>query len=57
MPASLIVGVIGVETLYGQHMGNFRTLDALTTLAFDFPVRTRALERAPSSSWASWNSF
>jgi len=38
VPASLIVGVIGVETLYGQHMGTFRTLDALTTLAFDFPA-------------------
>ena len=38
VPASLIVGVIGVETLYGQHMGNFRTLDALATLAFDFPA-------------------
>jgi len=37
VPASLIVGVIGVETLYGQQMGNFRTLDALATLAFDFP--------------------
>ncbi|HRK40052.1 MAG TPA: lytic murein transglycosylase B [Burkholderiaceae bacterium] len=38
VPASLIVGVIGVETLYGRHMGTFRTLDALTTLAFDFPA-------------------
>ena len=38
VPASLIVGVIGVETLYGQQMGNFRTLDALATLAFDFPT-------------------
>ena len=38
VPASLIVGVLGVETLYGQHMGNFRTLDALATLAFDFPA-------------------
>jgi membrane-bound lytic murein transglycosylase B len=37
VPASLIVGVIGVETLYGQHMGNFRVIDALATLAFDFP--------------------
>jgi membrane-bound lytic murein transglycosylase B len=36
--ASLIVGVIGVETLYGQHTGNFRVIDALTTLAFDFPT-------------------
>ena len=38
VPASLIVGVIGVETLYGQHMGNFRVIDALATLAFDFPA-------------------
>jgi membrane-bound lytic murein transglycosylase B len=37
VPASLIVGVIGVETLWGQHTGNFRVIDALTTLAFDFP--------------------
>ncbi|WP_374522421.1 lytic murein transglycosylase B [Hydrogenophaga sp.] len=37
VPASLIVGVIGVETLYGRHTGNFRVIDALTTLAFDFP--------------------
>ena len=38
VPASLIVGVIGVETIYGQHTGNFRVIDALTTLAFDFPA-------------------
>lgn len=37
VPAWLIVGVIGVETLYGQHMGGYRVLDALTTLALDFP--------------------
>jgi membrane-bound lytic murein transglycosylase B len=37
VPASLIVGVIGVETIYGQHTGNFRVIDALATLAFDFP--------------------
>ncbi len=47
VPASLIVSVIGVETLYGQHVGNFRVLDALTTLAFDFPVaHPRAAERS-----------
>jgi membrane-bound lytic murein transglycosylase B len=38
VPASLIVGVIGVETLYGRHTGNFRVIDALSTLAFDFPA-------------------
>ena len=47
VPASLIVGVIGVETLYGQHVGNFRVLDALATLAFDFPAEhPRAAERS-----------
>ncbi len=37
VPAALIVGIIGVETLYGQNTGNFRILDALATLAFHFP--------------------
>jgi membrane-bound lytic murein transglycosylase B len=47
VPASLIVGVIGVETLYGRHTGNFRVIDALTTLAFDFPAsHPRAAVRA-----------
>jgi membrane-bound lytic murein transglycosylase B len=32
-----VVGVIGVETIYGQHKGNFRVLDALVTLSLDFP--------------------
>ncbi len=38
VPASLIVGVIGVETLYGRHTGTHKVLDAITTLAFDFPA-------------------
>ncbi len=37
VPAEIIVGIIGVETIYGQHMGNFRVIDALATLSFDFP--------------------
>jgi membrane-bound lytic murein transglycosylase B len=37
VPAEIIVGVLGVETIYGRHMGNFRVIDALATLAFDFP--------------------
>jgi len=46
VPQEIIVGIVGVETLYGQHMGNIRVLDALTTLAFDFPsVHPRAAER------------
>ena len=38
VPAEIIVGIIGVETIYGQQMGNFRVIDALATLAFDFPA-------------------
>jgi membrane-bound lytic murein transglycosylase B len=37
VPAEIVVGIIGVETLYGRHMGSFRVIDALATLAFDFP--------------------
>ncbi len=38
VPAEIIVGIIGVESIYGQQMGTFRVLDALATLAFDFPA-------------------
>lgn len=39
VPAEIIVAIIGVETIYGRNAGNFRTIDALTTLAFDYPRR------------------
>ena len=46
VPAEIIVGIIGVETYYGRHMGNYRVLDALTTLSLDFPSdHPRAAER------------
>jgi membrane-bound lytic murein transglycosylase B len=46
VPAEIIVGIIGVETIYGQQMGDFRIIDALATLAFDFPPEhPRAAER------------
>ena len=38
VPPEIVVGIIGVETLYGQQMGKFRIIDALATLAFDFPA-------------------
>ena len=38
VPAEIVVGIVGVETIYGQQMGNFRLVDALSTLAFDFPT-------------------
>jgi len=46
VPAAIVVGIIGVETLYGQNTGNFRLVDALGTLAFHFPeAHPRAAER------------
>jgi membrane-bound lytic murein transglycosylase B len=46
VPAEMIVGIIGVETFYGQNMGNYRVLDALTTLTLNFPAsHPRAVER------------
>lgn len=47
VPAEIIVGIIGVETVYGRHTGNFRVMDAITTLAFDYPdTPTRAKRMA-----------
>jgi len=47
VPAAIIVGIVGVETIYGQQVGTYRVMDALTTLAFDFPAQhPRARERA-----------
>lgn len=37
VPAHIVVGVVGVETIYGQQTGGFRVIDALATLSFDFP--------------------
>src|SRR5215471_14621117 len=34
-----IVGILGVETMFGEITGNYRVLDALATLAFDYPPR------------------
>ena len=44
----ILVGIIGVETYYGRITGGYRVIDALSTLAFDYPKRspffTRELE-------------
>ena len=37
VPPSIVAGILGVETIYGRNMGQYRVLDALATLAFDFP--------------------
>ena len=39
VPAEYIVAIIGVETLYGQNTGRWRVVEALSTLAFDYPPR------------------
>lgn len=46
VPAEVVVGILGVETFYGRITGGFKVLDALATLAFDFPAEhPRAEER------------
>lgn len=45
VPPEVIVGIIGVETIYGRFMGNFRVLDALTTLTFDYPNTANRADR------------
>jgi membrane-bound lytic murein transglycosylase B len=39
VPPEYVVAIIGVETFYGKNTGNWRVVDALTTLAFDYPPR------------------
>lgn len=39
VPAEVIVAIIGVETFYGRNTGNYRVIDALATLGFDYPPR------------------
>lgn len=43
VPAQYIVSIIGVETFFGRNTGNYRVIDALSTLGFDYP-------RVPNSS-------
>jgi membrane-bound lytic murein transglycosylase B len=39
VPEDVIVGIIGVETTFGRNIGTYRVIDALATLAFDYPKR------------------
>ncbi len=39
VPAEVILGILGVETAFGQYTGSFRVVDALATIAFDGPRR------------------
>lgn len=39
VPAEIIVAIMGVETVYGRNRGSWRVIDALATIAFDYPKR------------------
>lgn len=39
VPAEIVVAIVGVETFYGRYTGSHRVIDALATLAFDYPRR------------------
>lgn len=45
IPAEVIVAIIGVETFYGRNTGGYRVIDALSTLAFDYPRRSEFFTR------------
>lgn len=40
VPAEVIVSILGIETYYGRFAGSHRVIDALATLAFDYPRRS-----------------
>jgi len=41
IPEEVIVAIIGVETLYGERTGGYRVIDALATLGFSYPKRSK----------------
>jgi membrane-bound lytic murein transglycosylase B len=45
VPPEIIVAIIGVETFYGKHTGNYPVIEALSTLAFAYPPRSDFFRR------------
>ena len=41
VPGEIIASIIGIETRYGRIKGNIRVIDSLSTLAFDYPRRSK----------------
>ena len=50
----IVIGIVGVESIYGRQMGNFRIIDALATLAFDFPAGRKDRSDFFKSELESW---
>ncbi|HZF16787.1 MAG TPA: lytic murein transglycosylase B [Steroidobacteraceae bacterium] len=40
VPGEIVLGILGVETSFGRIIGKYRVIDALATLAFDYPPRS-----------------
>ncbi len=40
VPIEIIIAILGVETRYGGNVGGYRVIDALSTLAFQYPPRS-----------------
>ncbi len=45
VPPEIIIGIIGVETVFGRNTGDFRVIDAITTLAFAYPDTANRVAR------------
>ncbi len=45
VPIEMLIGIIGVETFFGRITGSYPVVDALATLAFDYPPRSRFFTR------------
>jgi membrane-bound lytic murein transglycosylase B len=41
VPQDVMLAIVGVETFYGENTGKHRVIDALATLAFDYPPRSK----------------
>ncbi len=41
VPAHIIIAIIGVETFYGRHKGSYKVIEALSTLGFGYPKRSK----------------
>jgi membrane-bound lytic murein transglycosylase B len=41
VPIEIITAIIGVETRYGKHAGNYKVINSLSTLAFNYPKRSK----------------